>query len=245
MGGRKVESVTALGIRQKFTKGSCCLLPAVFYSQKYYNRWRAFRTKTCLYHQRGVCRYGNKCRFLHGVKDSIKSHDISQIKSEMEQKMNEMNNLINSQALTILNQSSRLTDLQNCLDELKTQLSSLSDDFCQMKDCSNVPDKELTSSNLIKKPSAQIWEPPSLKKDTHFSTVHFRDGDLVQLLVQTSIGREWCDGVVQNDKTASGIKTKSLQGRFLIFLYPHGCMLPDASERGNKYKCTSDFQSSG
>ena len=123
------------------------------------------------------CTYvGMVCRFLHNVKDSIKSLDISQFKSEMEHKINEMNNIINSQALTIFNQSSQLTDLQNCLDVLKSQLSSLSDDLLQMKECSNSADKELTVPNMNKKPYSQIWEPPSLKKDTIFQQFIFMMG---------------------------------------------------------------------
>ena len=128
------------------------MLPAASYSQKYYNRWKAFRTKPCLYHQNGVCRYGKNCRFLHDIKEPTRAEDINQIKDEMKQKINELMALIHSQTLTMQNQASQLIELNNSMDILKGQLSLLLDDFCQMKKCSDKADKEFSKKDKFPSP---------------------------------------------------------------------------------------------
>ena len=105
--------------------------------------------------------------------------------------MQEMMALSNSQALILQNQSTQLADFHNCVNLLKVQLSSQTDDFCQLKQSSKqlkVDDPLSESTNI---PSPQAWEPPTLNQDTHFSTVHFCDGDQYLVLKSSNPNFHW------------------------------------------------------
>ena len=95
--------------------------------------------------------------------------------------------------MTIRDQSTQITDLfmNNCMKLLNTQ-SALCDDFSKMKETSYSDVKEPLKVKNSPGPCPQVWEPPALNTDTHSSTVQFCDGDLVELRIQTSIGRDWC-----------------------------------------------------